>query len=103
MEVEEAQTGDIVAISGIPDITIGETVADAENPIALPILNVEEPTIQINVSVNNSPFAGKEGEYKTSREIRARLYKELGLFLEKDLRMASIKSSIKIKSRTELP
>ena len=77
VEVEEAQTGDIVAISGIPDITIGETVADADNPIALPILNVEEPTIQINVLVNNSPFAGKEGEYKTSREIRARLYKEL--------------------------
>lgn len=77
VEVEEAQTGDIVAISGIPDITIGETVADTDSPIALPVLNVEEPTIQINVLVNNSPFAGKEGEYKTSREIRARLYKEL--------------------------
>jgi len=77
VEVEKAETGDIVALSGIPDITIGETVADSENPIALPLLNIEEPTIQINVLVNSSPFAGREGQYKTSREIRARLYKEL--------------------------
>lgn len=77
VEAEEAPAGDIVAITGIPDATIGETVADVLNPIALPVLDIEEPTIQVTFSVNGSPFAGQEGEYKTSREIRARLYKEL--------------------------
>ncbi|HBQ20479.1 MAG: GTP-binding protein TypA [Deltaproteobacteria bacterium GWA2_38_16] len=81
VEVSEASAGDIVAIAGIPDITIGETVADVENPMALPLLGIEEPTIRMTFSVNSSPFAGQEGEFKTSRQIRERLYKEL----EKDV------------------
>lgn len=76
-EAEEASTGDIVAVTGIPDITIGETIADVSSPIALPLIDIDEPTIQITVMVNTSPFAGKEGKYKTSRQIRERLYKEL--------------------------
>lgn len=74
---EEATTGDIVAVSGIPEITIGETIADVENPIALPVLAIEEPTIQMTFTVNSSPFAGQEGEFKTSRQIEERLMKEL--------------------------
>lgn len=77
VETEEAPVGDIVAITGIPEITIGETIADIDNPIALPLLTIDEPTIQITITVNSSPFAGREGEYKTSRQIRERLYKEL--------------------------
>ena len=77
IDTKEAQAGDIVAISGISDITIGETIADVKNPIALPLLRVEEPTIRMTFSVNNSPFSGKEGKFKTSREIAERLYKEL--------------------------
>ncbi len=77
VEVEEASSGDIVAIAGIPVPAIGETIADVENPVALPLLDVEEPTIRVTFMVNDSPFAGKEGEYKTSRQIRERLHKEL--------------------------
>lgn len=77
VDTNEVSAGDIVAISGIPEITIGETIADVTNPIALPLLAIEEPTIQMTFSVNTSPFAGQEGEFKTSRQIRDRLMKEL--------------------------
>jgi GTP-binding protein len=77
IDAQEVQAGDIVAISGIPDITIGETIADPENPTALPVLAIEEPTVKMTFSVNDSPFAGQEGEFKTSRQIRERLFKEL--------------------------
>jgi GTP-binding protein len=77
IDIKEASVGDIVAISGIVDINIGETIADAENPAALPLLKIEEPTVKMNFSVNDSPFAGKEGKYSTSRQIRERLMKEL--------------------------
>ncbi len=76
-DVQEVRAGDIAAISGIPDITIGETIADVTTPLALPLLDIEEPTVKMTFSVNNSPFAGKEGQYSTSRQIRERLYKEL--------------------------
>ncbi len=76
-DAQEVGTGDIVAVSGIPDITIGETIADAATPIALPLLSIEEPTIKMTFMVNSSPFAGQEGEFKTSRQIRDRLIKEL--------------------------
>lgn len=76
-EVEEAAMGDIVAVSGIEDINIGETIADSQNPEALPFVEIEEPTISMNFMVNNSPFAGKEGDFVTSRHLRARLFKEL--------------------------
>lgn len=77
VNTKEALVGDIVAISGIPGITIGETIASASTPVSLPLLSIEEPTISMTFTVNTSPFAGKEGKYKTSRQIRERLYKEL--------------------------
>ncbi|HJY99018.1 MAG TPA: translational GTPase TypA [Patescibacteria group bacterium] len=77
VEESEAFAGDIVAVTGIPDLNIGETIADPLSPVALPLLNIEEPTVKMVFMVNNSPFGGKEGEFKTSSQIRARLYKEL--------------------------
>ncbi len=77
VETEEVGTGDILAMAGIPDINIGETIADSINPSPLPLLSIEQPTVKMTFMVNNSPFAGTEGEFKTSRQIRERLYKEL--------------------------
>lgn len=77
VEIKEASAGDIVGIAGFPDIQIGETIACLDNPVALPLIKIDEPTLQMNFSVNNSPFAGKEGKFVTSRQIRKRLYQEL--------------------------
>lgn len=77
LEVEEVQCGDICAIVGVEDIDIGDTIADAENPEPLPIIAIDEPTISMTFTVNNSPFYGKEGKQVTSRQIRDRLFKEL--------------------------
>ena len=77
IEAKEAQAGDIVAITGIPEITIGETIADPVNPTALPLISIEEPTVKMIFMVNNSPFGGREGEFKTSSKIKERLLKEL--------------------------
>ncbi len=77
VEAKEVAAGDIAAISGVPDLTIGETIADAENPKALPVLSIEEPTVKMTFTINDSPFAGKEGQFTTSRQIRERLQKEL--------------------------
>jgi len=77
VEIEEAGAGDIVAIAGIKDINIGETIADPNKPEALPVLKIDEPTLQMTFLVNNSPFAGREGKWVTSRKLRERLFKEL--------------------------
>ncbi|TSC93831.1 MAG: GTP-binding protein TypA [Parcubacteria group bacterium Licking1014_1] len=77
VEATEIKAGDIVAIAGIPDVTIGETIADPENPEALPLINIEEPTIKMAFMANDSIFAGKEGQFSTTRQIRERLFKEL--------------------------
>ena len=77
VETEEAMLGDIVAVSGIPKINIGETIADATAPEALPFVEIDEPTLNMNFMVNNSPFAGQDGTFVTSRHIRDRLTKEL--------------------------
>jgi GTP-binding protein len=77
VETKEASAGEIVALSGIPDIMIGETIADVDDPQALPLLKIEEPTLKMTFNVNSSPFAGREGEFTTSRQIKERLYKEL--------------------------
>jgi len=77
VEVPETKAGDIVAIAGIPDVTIGETIADPENPEALPLINIEEPTVKMTFAVNDSPFGGREGEFSTTMQIRKRLFKEL--------------------------
>src|SRR5574344_191960 len=76
-EIEEAGAGDIVAVAGFPDIQIGETISDVSNPIALPLIKIDEPTLQMNFSVNDSPLAGTEGKFVTSRQLRKRLYNEL--------------------------
>ncbi|MEC0179807.1 EF-Tu/IF-2/RF-3 family GTPase, partial [Paenibacillus favisporus] len=77
VEQEEAGAGDIIAIAGIKDINIGETIADPNHPEALPVLKIDEPTLQMTFLVNNSPFAGREGKWVTSRKLRERLLKEL--------------------------
>ncbi|MFD0715113.1 translational GTPase TypA [Paenibacillus sp. GCM10027626] len=77
IEINEAGAGDIVAIAGIRDINIGETIADPANPEAMPVLKIDEPTLQMTFLVNNSPFAGREGKWVTSRKLRERLMKEL--------------------------
>ncbi len=76
-EVEQADAGDIIAIAGVGEAAIGDTIADAEQPEPLPIIAVEEPTVRMTFSVNTSPFAGREGTYVTSRKLRERLYQEL--------------------------
>jgi len=76
-EVEEAAAGDIVAVAGVPDIRIGDTIADADDPRSLPPISVEEPTLRMTFAVNTSPFAGREGTHVTSRKLRERLYSEL--------------------------
>ncbi len=77
IEVDEAQLGDIVAISGISDVNIGETITDAQNPEGLPFVKIDEPKLNMNFMVNDSPFAGREGDFVTSRHLRDRLLKEL--------------------------
>ena len=77
VEIEEASAGDIVGIAGFSDIQIGETISSLTNPIALPLIKIDEPTLQMNFSINNSPFAGQEGKFVTSRQLRKRLYYEL--------------------------
>ena len=75
--VNEAEAGDIVIITGIDDVGIGVTIADNENPVGLPIIAIDEPTLNMDFMVNSSPLAGKEGKFVTSRQIRERLTKEL--------------------------
>lgn len=77
IEIQEAKAGDIVAIAGMDDINIGETICDQGHPEALPWLRIDEPTLQMTFLVNNSPFAGREGNYITSRRIEERLLKQL--------------------------
>ncbi|BBB92692.1 MAG TPA: translational GTPase TypA [Methylomusa anaerophila] len=75
-EINEAALGDIIAITGLEDVNIGDTVADPDSPEALPAIRIDEPTLSMLFSVNNSPFAGREGEYVTSRHLRDRLFRE---------------------------
>ena len=77
IEIQEASAGDLVAIAGFDDVNIGETVACPDSPLALPLIKVDEPTLQMTFCVNDSPFAGKEGKFVTSRQLRERLQKEL--------------------------
>jgi len=77
VEIDSAEAGDIIAVAGIETINIGETIADKENPVALPVIHVDEPTLTMELHVNNSPMAGTEGKFVTTRQIRDRLMKEI--------------------------
>ena len=77
VEVPSAGLGEVVALTGLGDVSIGYTVADAENPEALPTINIDEPTLSMTFGVNTSPFAGREGQFVTSRHLRDRLFKEV--------------------------
>jgi GTP-binding protein len=77
VEVESASAGEIVAVAGVDTVAIGETLADPEHPVALPVIKVEEPTVRMTFGVNTSPFMGREGRWATSRRLRERLYEEL--------------------------
>lgn len=77
IEVPQAEAGEIVAVAGLEAIAIGDTLADPENPVALPVITVEEPTVRMTFGVNTSPFAGREGKWSTSRKLRERLFAEL--------------------------
>ncbi len=100
--VEKAQAGEIICITGIEDITIGETICDAENPEPLPFVELDEPTISMHFLVNNSPFAGTEGTYVTSRHLRDRLYKEKETNLSLRVEETNSPDSFNVSGRGEL-
>lgn len=101
-EIEEAGSGDIVAMAGIPDVFIGDTVCDLGNPLPLPAIQVEEPTVSMFFMVNNSPFAGKEGKFVTTRNLRERLDRELETNVALRLEETEDKDRFKILGRGEL-
>jgi GTP-binding protein len=99
VEVDEVLCGDICAIVGIEDIDIGDTICDASNPEPLEIISIDEPTISMTFTVNNSPFYGKEGKYVTSRQLRDRLYKELEHNVALKVQDTSSPDSYKVSGR----
>jgi GTP-binding protein len=101
-DITETELGDIVAIAGVQGITIGETITDAENPAALPHIVIDEPTIAMQFTVNNSPFAGREGSYVTSRNLRERLDKELLTNVSIRVEEAGTTDTFKVMGRGEL-
>lgn len=101
-EIDEAGSGDIVAMAGIPDVFIGDTVCDLGNPLPLPAIQVEEPTVSMFFMVNNSPFAGKEGKFVTTRNLRERLDRELETNVALRLEETEDKDRFKILGRGEL-
>ncbi|MCW1891884.1 MAG: translational GTPase TypA [Candidatus Uhrbacteria bacterium] len=101
-EVQAAQAGEIVAISGIPDINIGETLADINQPDALPVMKIEEPTVKMTFGVNTSPFAGKEGQFTTSRNISDRLQRELQNDVALRVETGTSDGSFEVSGRGEL-
>lgn len=102
VEVDEVDAGDIVAISGIPDISIGDTICDLANPEKIPFVNIDEPTVSMTFSVNNGPFAGQEGEFVTSRHIRDRLFKELERNVSLRIKETASPDSFEVCGRGEL-
>ncbi len=101
-EVEEVQAGDIVAIAGISDINIGETICDYNNPEKIDFVDIDEPTVSMTFSVNNGPLAGKEGQFITSRHIRDRLFKELERNVSLRVKETDSPDSFEVSGRGEL-
>ncbi len=102
IEVAEAHIGSIVAISGIADIHIGDTICAPENPAAIPFQKISEPTLAMNFIVNDSPLAGQEGKYVTSRHIRDRLFRELNTDVSLRVEETDSPDSLKVSGRGEL-
>ncbi len=101
-EVAEATVGDIVAVSGITDLHIGDTICSPENPDAIPFQKISEPTIAMNFMVNDSPLAGQEGKYVTSRHIRERLFRELNTDVSLRVEETDSPDCFKVSGRGEL-
>lgn len=101
-ETQVVECGDLAAVAGIPDITIGETIADADDPVALPILKIDEPTLQMNFLVNNSPFAGQDGKLVTTRNIKERLDRELQTNVGLQVEFIPNSDGYKVSGRGEL-
>lgn len=102
IETEEAKVGDIVAVSGVGDVTIGDTICEVGTPDPLPFVAIDEPTISMTFSVNNSPFAGREGTYVTSRHLRDRLFKELETNVSLRVEETDSADAFKVSGRGEL-
>ena len=102
VEVEEVKAGDIVCLSGISDINIGDTICDVNNPEKIPFVDIDEPTVSMTFSVNNGPFAGKEGQFVTSRHIRDRLFKELERNVSLKVKETDSADSFEVCGRGEL-
>ena len=102
METESVTAGDIICLSGIPDINIGDTICDINNPEKIPFVDIDEPTVSMTFSVNNGPFAGKEGQFVTSRHIRDRLMKELERNVSLRVKETDSADSFEVCGRGEL-
>jgi GTP-binding protein len=102
IEVNQASAGDIIALAGMEDVDIGETVADAADPAPLPFVTIEEPTLSMNFVVNNSPFAGMEGKYVTTRNLGERLAKELRSNVSLRVELTDSPDVFKVSGRGEL-
>ena len=102
VEAESATVGDIVSVSGIADLNIGETACDPEHPEPLPFVKIDEPTVSMLFMVNNSPFAGREGKYVTSRNIRDRLFKEVETNVAMRVEETDSADTFKVSGRGEL-
>ncbi len=102
VEVEEVGAGDIVCTSGIPDINIGETICDINNPEKIEFVDIDEPTVSMTFSVNNGPLAGREGQFVTSRHIRDRLFKELERNVSLRVKETDTPDSFEVCGRGEL-
>jgi GTP-binding protein len=102
IEVEQASAGDVIAIAGMEDVGIGETLADAADPTPLSFVSIEEPTMAMDFLVNNSPFAGKEGRYVTTRNLAARLQRELRSNVSLRVEPGETPESFRVSGRGEL-
>ena len=102
IEVNSATIGSIVAVSGMPDIHIGDTIAAVDNPVAIEVNKISEPTLAMTFSVNDSPFAGQEGKFVTSRHLRDRLMKELNTDVSLKVEETDIAEAFKVSGRGEL-
>jgi GTP-binding protein len=102
LEVTEAQAGDIIAVTGIKEVSIGDTLASPDMPETLPRIEVGEPTVEMTIGVNTSPFAGREGRFSTSRQLRERLYKELETNLSLRIQDTESPDTLLVKGRGEL-